>query len=701
MALINCGTLNIAKFAGPKFIAPDLDANDQGEQHYSVQSFLVPPEELALLKPPSKCQNIPQFNGDLEIDVHMLRQLSEAGITIGRQIEMSTVDFILDNTEETNIIQKFAEQINCSDPQKIAIFAQLFQEIKGLVNDVQQKAGNHVTLDPIEFASSIDSSGIECHTQSLSDGDKMRDCSETRLIDMLSGAVMDCIRACATNQHTDSDASNSTLNQHVEGDEVLSPTQMSSSSLYETISRVLIEKLQSFGHDASNEMNNGNSDSGYIAAIGNLLASPIALHAIEDRVVALAIKAMPSSNIDLLKSTINMEIYNDSQILSNLCTILHNDHEDEFIDTIRSLCESEPKIVYDIIEHVRGVADRLIDDSSAVEMLKNSIVSAVQQSTNKIINSNPTSVPFSVKTGEKTNGTSDLETYLTDTMSLAKALGLTDCMQSITNILNGDCNGALDLDPLKSNRSFELLQRVVTMHRLSKCNAERLKSLELLREDPYTARNDSNLCDLLRLSTVSSTAPSQRRSELNDTNAVPISLFYMNNQLLIEDFLMQKQVKTRGVFLICKDKYQAVLPRESSRDVLVGKCAYTMLDENGIRHFEPLHVYSALHVQNKPMLATRFSMYSCDFVNDDDLDMDIDSIMAMRSSILTASAKLKLMKYASRDDSNDGDGDDLVKEIYLPNNRYKTTILPRNGIKSLFSNRFGKQVCSTANAWRK
>lgn len=647
-----------------KFIASDFEANDQGEQHYSVQSFLVTPEELALLKPSSSTTvNMSQFIGGLEIDVTMLRQLSEAGITVGRHFDISSLDFLLDNGQETDSIQKCAKTLNCTNPLDIAFFTQLFHDIKILVNFAQGNAESNSTLEAIVSTTSINNNRLEPKEMDLQTL-ALSGCGiEMRLINMLTDVVIDCVRACANNQHADAQKDTNLA---------ISRTPL---SLYAIIGYVLAEKFQMLNRD---NLDISCSDSTCFGGIRKILTSPTALQMIEHRVVAFTQKHADNSITGLLSSIIRMEYENDSQIVDKLCTILQKIHENEFIDTLSSLVESDPKILYDIVQNIRiNSVDRLFDDSSAGEILKNSIVSTVQQLTNSIISDLHTSL---------NKKSSNAATYLLDTISLAKALGLTDCVRCITNILNTESTETV-LEKIKSNRSLELLQRVIIMHRLSKTNSEWQKSLELLRNDPFKARNDNSLCDLMRHSGISLMTQSQR-GELNATNTVPISLFYMDNQLLIEDFLMQKQVRTRGVFLICKDTFQAVVPRKSSHDVLIGKCAYTMLDENGIRHFEPMHVYSALHVQHKPLLATRFSMYSCNFVDDDDLEIDIDSIIAMSLPMLPASSKLYTLK-------NDYDNnDDLVKEVYPPNSRYKTTIFQKNAIKNLFSSRFGKQVCN-------
>lgn len=145
----------------------------------------------------------------------------------------------------------------------------------------------------------------------------------------------------------------------------------------------------------------------------------------------------------------------------------------------------------------------------------------------------------------------------------------------------------------------------------------------------------------------------------------------------MEDFLIRRQAKSRGAFLIVKEGFQAVVPRESSRDVLVGKCAYTMLDENGIRHFEPLHVFSALKLKNVPLFAHRFSMYSCDCANDNDADIDAESIITLGTTTpMTTTSSLA--------------GSDYMRELSmncLNGHRYRKPLTPRSEYTDLFRKR--------------
>lgn len=72
---------------GLKFVAPDLENDPEGDVQFTVQGFEITPEELGLLRPNTNSNSIfAPASGETAIDSRMMRQLSEAGMEIGRQV---------------------------------------------------------------------------------------------------------------------------------------------------------------------------------------------------------------------------------------------------------------------------------------------------------------------------------------------------------------------------------------------------------------------------------------------------------------------------------------------------------------------------------------------------------------------------------------------------------------------------------------
>lgn len=614
-------------------MSDDLD----GDQKYSVQSFLVTPEELSLLKPTHTWTTSPHSNGQLTIDAKMLRQLSEAGMTIGRQIETSAVDYVLQSTKDAQTVKRFATKFALADNnESTLVLENIFEKIKSIVNDIQEKTEKGIVLPQ-----SITTNGINGNGNGHSNG------HQADLIQVLSSTIMDCVIAIR----------NVNPEQHTNKSKI--KFKHANSSLYEMISQALEEKLgDDYCCTVDDDVDDEVADSrrrnmtAAVRVIGDLLGSPIALEQLERRVSQMVKQMIKISKVDLIKSTISKNIYNDTELLNNVCAILHGENEDDMIAAVHELYECDPKILYRIVANIKLDANKLTDDDTfAIETVKNGVIAAVKQSA----------------ANEIKQITAD-DDYLLDTVALAKALGLTDVAQNVLNAMRsgGDVIGKLRQD----DNVMDLIERVVVMHKLAKNKQLQREALQALRSDPYGARKVPAIREMLRRSGICTIRPIAK-SKLSDSNEVPISLFCSDNQLAMEDFLMRRQTKSRGAFLIMKEGLQAVVPRECSRDVLTGKCAYTVLDENGIRHFEPLHVFSALKL-NFPSLALRFSMYSCDMVaNGDDLDVNKNEPMKAKTSTKTTTAT----------------NTELFKGMTLTNGSDKSTYLPSLNYTSSFNKR--------------
>lgn len=621
-------------YSGPRFVASDLSDDLDGDQKYSVQSFLVTPEELLLLKPTHTWTTSPHANGQLTIDAKMLRQLSEAGMTIGRQIETSAVDYVLQSTKDAQTVKRFATKFAVSDNEHAQVLENIFEKIKSIVNDIQEKTERGVIL----LSSTASQMTNGCN------GNGNGNAHQFDLIQILSSTIMDCV------------ISTRNANAEQQSNKSLLKFKCANSSLYELISQALEDKLGDEYYCDDEDADEVCADSrrrnmtDVVRVIGQLLASPIALEQLERRVDQMVKRTIKISKVDLIASTISKNIYNDTEILNNVCAILHGENEDDMIEAVHELYECDPKILYRIVANIKLDATKLAtdDDAVAIETVKNSVIAAVKESAANEI--------------KQIRADDD---YLLDTVALAKALGLTDVAQNLLNVMRsgGDVIGKLQQD----NNVMDLIERVVVMHKLAKNKRPQCEALRVLRSDPYGARKVPTIREMLRRSGICTIRP-MAKSKLSDSNEVPISLFCSENQLAMEDFLMRRQTKSRGAFLIVKEGLQAVVPRECSRDVLTGKCAYTVLDENGIRHFEPLHVFSALKL-NLPSLTHRFSMYSCDMVaNGDDVD-ELKGVAATTKATTTAA------------------NTELFKGLTLTNGRDKSTYLPSLNYTSSFNKR--------------
>ena len=149
---------------GLRFVAHDMEDGD-GDFEYSLQGFQVTPEELALIKPKNTWSTTNAAPGELSIDAAMLRQLSEAGMSVGRQVESAAVDLVLQSTLNQEIVGKFAEAHSIS----IEVADSIFKMIKMLTDEHKGKINpENLTESILELCMSMNSN-VEQNGQSSND----------------------------------------------------------------------------------------------------------------------------------------------------------------------------------------------------------------------------------------------------------------------------------------------------------------------------------------------------------------------------------------------------------------------------------------------------------------------------------------------------------------------------------------------------
>lgn len=528
-----------------------------------MQSFLLSPEELHFLKPMHIFTNT--MIAEPTADINMFNQLSRAGVVLGSHIDIldGNVDVLIQNSLNEQIIRNFLVDLGCCD-EKVHLFEQLFQIIGAKVNNMLEQKS-----DLVNFITTTERNRPPSQIEALEDRVEML------LVDIISRTVIDCFQLCR-----EDDKAHNYIRQSI-----------NSTLLYENISNAFIKNIKLLSED---KLDLSNHMTDCLNAIEQLLQIPHINKRIEMSVGSFAVKNDDTKKSDLLKCIDSRE----TDILANICNVMQDEDINELCDSVQHLVAEEPALRQQIVLEIQNKSNALQNEDTIAEALQNCIITVIKNSINEEIHQNM----------QRADRTSILNAYLTDTMSLAKALGY-ECTTSLNNALNAFAQGSghLELD----QSSTELLQRVIVMHKLARNNELRRNSLELLRSDPYSVRNDAIFKQLLRCSGIC-TINLINDSKLKASSDVPLSLIYSRNQLAIEDFFIRKQLKPRGALLIVKDGFQAVVPKGSSRDILTGKCAYTVLDENGIRHFEPLHMFSALKLKNVTMFQHRFSTYSAD-----------------------------------------------------------------------------------------
>lgn len=539
---------------GPRFVAPDLEDNEEGDQQFSVQSFLVSPEELHLIKPSGFAAEVTTMTDELIIDRDILRQLSEAGMTLGRQIEMSAVDLVLQSTRDNAAVQKCLNQVPENRRQNIEIFIEVLKDIVSFVQGKEMPASQKRATTKIVSVDNKFQSKVENLVKNI-----------------------------------------------------VSTMEAGKLSFYESMETELLKFI------------------------------------VENPNVGKEIVALKN---DQQKVKIAHQVQNVLEVdrcYQSLCTMSMNpmrDHDDVFesLDRIinddnlgqglRIIANKNPEIVQQILGVFKNTAAAKVGLS--VNEKSGLISQIVKDEINKVIGKE---IEF------LNNGSAEsLRSIIIESVNLAKALEFpSDVIQLIEN--------ALELGSLQ-NVSQEasvqdLISRIMVIHRMlnedcvGQKSVDSVEVLHLLRTNPFGLRSNKDFIELFRRSgfVISSLVNNNTELlELKSSKELPAQVLFNDNQLLIEDYLIKRGTKSRGALVIIKDSFKAVVPRDLSHAVLTGKCSYTLLDESGIRHFEPLNVLEALDLKTLkkvPAIKHRFSTYQqCKFATDDESNETRNTVTA-------------------------------------------------------------------------
>lgn len=306
--------------------------------------------------------------------------------------------------------------------------------------------------------------------------------------------------------------------------------------------------------------------------------------------LAIKVRDKKPSKVLLLKNMIRGSIDEKSQVVEKIIAML-NDHETAVCIAFQHMCQENPEFVDRVLENTANMLKGVETEKEAVETLHRAIIKTVTETSES-----------KVQKAMDNRESDDFHLLVKDAIGLAKALGMSEVVVILNEVLK-DRNSVQVL--ANDAIVMEVLKRLTVMRQLAESRPNLVKALKELHSDPYAARSDPRLRELVRESAMLMVIPEE--SLIRSSEDIPSSILFSDNSLAVEDFM----VKTRqcgNIFLILKKGLQAVVPREAARDVLTGKVPYTVLDENGISYFKPLHVFNALKL---PRFATnRFSNYT-------------------------------------------------------------------------------------------
>lgn len=556
---------------GLKFVAPDLTEGEEGLE-FSVQSFVVTPEELKLLKVKTNPNDTTSTKGELTIDTNMLRQLSEAGMSIGRQVpaELPGIDVILNHTRNAEVLKAFITDFGFKDDvanQLMDVISSIIEMSAHLKNELRaNNKGNGSTNEAKKGKSSK----------------KKIDMSEQKEFKDSNGET-------PHQEHVKNSIAAAVLAALVTAEQFEEVNNNNSKEKY----KMILKSIDTILGKAIDE--------DFVAAMFDILQKE------EDKEILCEdiLDNTSQPKVELIKiavqSSLLKDTFTEEDIIEKVGDFLCCENE-VLGPAFKNICKSDASLLQYVLGRISESISFVKTDHEVTETLHKAIVAAVQEASSKELES-------LLQNCDKEN----IKDLINQSIGLARILGMRDVATNLMSVINDD-NSMIKI--AAEPASLNILKRVTVMRKLANKTPNLHSTIRKLVTHPELARTDPNLRDLVRESAALMIVPEE--SPLLTSEDVPLTLLDPENCLAMEDFLFKRR-KQKGALLIMKKGLQAVVPREASRSVLTGEVAYTVLDENGIRHFEPMHVFSALNLSQPT--AHRFSMYSCPIVDDNDEDL--------------------------------------------------------------------------------
>lgn len=596
---------------GFRFIAPDMKGEDE-DYEFNLQGFMVTPEELALIKPQTNLSASLYSSGEFSIDAVLMRQLSEAGMSIGRQVETGGVDLVLQSTLNRSVVEKFCAEHGIAFDVGDSIFRMmknLTDEHKGKINP------KNLTAKVLELAASMNLPLINHQEQSepqtarqFSNGEKETSTSADENKTAVVSPTSDATQTIEANQiisvltrvmmeilKSEELGEGAVVSHHNYGSMTNGGSKNKVESVYEIIANVLRESARTINIESlENTFASLSMKENVLEKLKNVIEKVEALSKIEDLKQNLICSTINGVSTNERKTTMPQIMVNDNDfVIEQFCDMM----EDlDVASAFSAMTQNNPKLMLDVLNAIQAASETANPNMSINEMIQKAIVSAVNEENNCKIDKLLASDDVNI-----------VESVLNEALLLAKVLGLNSEAVTLLNasnkILKSNSPKGIELDEAAKS----VIRRVCVMRQLAEVDCDYQEALKLLRQSPHLAVKDEVVREMVRKSGLISIEVAEKQT-IESSNDIPMSLLADDNVLAMEDFMLRSGSGSRA-FLIIKDGIQCVVPREKSHDVLTGKCAYTVLDESGIRHFEPLHVLSALKM-NSASQHDRFSMYA-------------------------------------------------------------------------------------------
>lgn len=257
------------------------------------------------------------------------------------------------------------------------------------------------------------------------------------------------------------------------------------------------------------------------------------------------------------------------KVIKKLSKSLHGTIKEGF----RELFSKNTKLLEEVVKRLNNLPD-CPEEIEMEETLQSAIIAVVKeqskQKLEEILSNSESKTDVEIK---------EFKNLLLQAVGLAKALGMIGVASTLLQVVSDSKSHEVLSGDLTI---MNILQKLTIMRQIAENKPEFTEALAKLTTNPESAQKDPSVRELLTKSTALFVKP---QKDLESSSDIPISLLLSCNPLAMEDYLATK--KRPKILLILKAGIQAVIPREAAKEVLSGKVPYAVVDEKGIKYFEP------------------------------------------------------------------------------------------------------------------
>ena len=201
----------------------------------------------------------------------------------------------------------------------------------------------------------------------------------------------------------------------------------------------------------------------------------------------------------------------------------------------------------------------------------------------------------------------EIRSMLKQAIGLAKHMGRDHVADTLKELMDDP----VSVRAIKDDKlTRDVLRKILVMRKLAEKDARKKAKLKQLERYNSGDEEDSSLREFIRQSDALCTSPKsagnlkksksmvkKSKSMIMTAKDIPMNAFMamkntadQKDENWLQNFLSESVVEEvpwecSKALIILKEGFQAIIPREASRSILLGEASYTLIDDNGIEFY--------------------------------------------------------------------------------------------------------------------